>query len=174
MDPYLGEIRLFASIYAPRGWALCAGQSLPITGNEALFTLLGTTYGGDGRTTFNLPELRGLLVCGTGQGPGSPNRYVLGQSFGVAQVAVIEAQMPPHTHPVTASTQAANALVPTGNVFAAPSSVPEYVNSGATGFVARDLAATMLSSEGGNQPHANLMPTMAVNYIISIQGIFPT
>lgn len=173
MDPYIGEIRLFASIYAPRGWALCAGQSLPVTGNEALFALLGTTYGGDGRTTFNLPDLRGLLVCGTGQASGSPNNYVLGQTFGVAQVAVTEAQMPSHTHPLTASKQAASALTPTGNVFAAPSSVPEYVNSGATGFVARNLAATALSSEGGSQPHANLMPTMAVNYIICIQGIFP-
>ncbi|WCM28918.1 tail fiber protein [Sphingomonas sp. QA11] len=173
MDPYIGEIRLFASIYAPRGWALCAGQSLPIIGNEALFTLVGTTYGGDGRTTFNLPDLRGLLVCGTGQAPSSPITYTLGQSFGVAQVTVTEAQMPPHTHSITASTQPANALVPTGNVFAAPSSVPEYVNSGATGFVARNLAATALSSEGGSMPHANLMPTMAVNYIICIQGIFP-
>ena len=172
-NPYLGEIRLFASSYAPRGWVFCTGQSMPISGNEALFSILGTVYGGDGRTTFGIPDLRGLLACGTGKSPASPNTYALGQTFGTAAVAVTDAQMPAHTHPIIASTQTATSTNPSNAVFALSATVPEYVNAGATGLVSRDLSATALGTVGGNGAHSNLMPTVAVNYIMCISGIFP-
>jgi len=173
-NPYVGEIRLFAGAYAPAGWSTCAGQQMQISGNEALYAIMGTRYGGDGRTTFNLPDLRGLLVCGTGQAPGSLNNYALGQSFGAAVVTVSEAQMPSHTHPITASNQTATATNPSNAVFALPATVPEYVNATATGFAVRNMAATALTTSGAGAGHGNLMPTLAVTYIIALRGIYPT
>ncbi len=173
MDPYIGEIRLFASTYAPQGWALCDGQLLPLNGNEALFALLGTQYGGDGRTTFGLPDLRGLVVCGTGQGTGL-NSYALAQTFGAATVPLAAAQTP-HTHTVMASTLPAQSRTPTGNVFAVPASPTTlYAQGSKAGVTPRALDAALLSMEGGNAPHANLMSSIAVSHIICISGIFPS
>ncbi|MES1975283.1 MAG: tail fiber protein [Pseudomonadota bacterium] len=173
MDPYIGEIRLFASIYAPVGWALCNGQTLPVSGNEILFSLLGTTYGGDGTTTFNLPDLRGLLACGAGHGAGLSNTYALGQTFGKASVTLTEAQLPAHTHTATASTQPASSKIPTGNLYAAATTA-EYANAGAASLVTRDLNIQALSTEGQSAAHSNLMSTLAVTYIMCTNGLYPS
>jgi microcystin-dependent protein len=174
MDPYIGEIRLFASTYAPKGWLLCDGQSVQINDNQLLFALLGTRYGGDGTTTFQVPDLRGLLVCGTGQGTGLANNYALGQTFGQPTVTLTQAQTP-HTHAVMASTLAATSRVPTNGVFAVPATPAVlYAQNSAGGLTQRTLDSALLSTAGGNSPHANLMASIAVNYIICSQGLFPS
>lgn len=184
MDPYVGEIRLFAGTYAPRNWAFCQGQLLPISGNEALFSLIGTTYGGDGQTTIGIPDLRGLIVCGTGQGNGSTNTYAQGQTFGQVTAPVSEAQMPAHTHAVQASSQAADATAPANKLFAAATSPPVtppatpasytlYANGSASNISKRNLKGTAVAKVGSGQPHPNLMPTLAVSYIICLNGFFP-
>lgn len=174
MDPYLGEIRLFGGTYAPVGWLLCQGQSLSISEYTALYSLLGVTYGGDARITFNLPDLRGLLTCGTGQGAGLTNNYALGQSFGTATVTLTPAQMPGHTHGLLASTLPADNAVPTSRLFAVPASpVVEYLVGTPSGGSVLPLDADMLLPAGENGAHSNLMPTVALSYIICTQGIFP-
>jgi microcystin-dependent protein len=166
MDPFLGEIRIFAGNFAPRGWALCSGQILPIAPNTALFALLGTTYGGDGRTTFALPDLRGRLPVH----PGST--IVQGQASGLEQETLISSQLPPHTHPVFASSQPGNSGVPTGNALADTSVAGPnvYAPGGAT--VAMSPAA--IEPAGLSLPHENRMPFMAMHYIICTAGIFPS
>lgn len=173
MDPYIGEIRLFAATRVPDGWAFCNGQSLTISDNQALYALIGTTYGG-GSGTFNLPDLRGRIACGAGQGKGLANAYTLGQTFGAVSVTLTSAQMPSHTHAFNATSQGATGVSPVNQLFAATvSPYAEYAVEGASGFASRNLSENAVSSEGGNVPHSNLMPTLAVNYIICTQGLFP-
>jgi microcystin-dependent protein len=163
-EPFLGSIIIFGGNFAPRGWAFCSGQILPINQNTALFSLLGTTYGGNGQTTFALPDLRGRAPLHFGQGPGLAN-YDLGQVGGTENVTLLAGQMPAHTHaqPATAgdeTTNRPNAAVPArGGVYAG---APDGSN----------LAAT--TSAGGGQPHANVPPYLALNYIIALEGIFPS
>ncbi|MGZ4280852.1 MAG: phage tail protein [Gaiellaceae bacterium] len=163
-EPFLGMIIIFGGNFAPKGWAFCNGQLLPINQNTALFSLLGTTYGGNGTTTFALPDLRGRVPLHFGQGPGLSN-YVEGQVGGVENVTLLTSQMPAHTHvqPATAGDETTNrpneAIPARGGVYA---STPDGSN----------LAAT--SSAGGGQPHVNLQPYLALNYIIALQGIFPS
>jgi len=173
MDPYLGEIRLFASTFAPVGWQLCNGQTLSINEYEALYSLIGTTYGSDNSSTFKLPDLRGLLVCSPGQGTGLTS-YTLGQTFGQANVALSEAQAP-HSHSVMAANQPATGTVPTNNMFAvAESPALVYAKASAGGLTMRTLDPALLSMSGGNAAHNNLMSSLAVNYIICTQGLFPS
>jgi microcystin-dependent protein len=168
-DPYLGEIRMFGGDYAPRGWSLCDGSQLSIAENEALYTLLGTTYGGDGVNTFGLPDLRGRLPIGTGTGPGLSTRP-LGQQAGVENVTLTTAQTPAHTHAFAAG-GASSSASPQG-----------LVPSAATGFsfyAAAPSDATWLNpgtvqTVGGGQPHDNVMPSLAVGFIIALEGIFPS
>lgn len=187
MEPYVGGIRMFAGNFAPRGWAFCEGQLLAISQNNALFAILGTTYGGDGRTTFALPDMRGRSAMHAGQGPGLTDRR-LGARSGTATVTLTNNEMPSHTHalvettPMTAfvgtngGTPAANE--PAGNVFAAglanlfngnPISAGEEL--GGVNFTPATFTA---SPTGGSQAHNNMQPYLVVRYIIALVGIFPS
>jgi microcystin-dependent protein len=167
-DQYVGEIRMFAGGYAPQGWALCNGQFLSITDNPALFALLGTTYGGDGMTTFGVPDMRGRVPVSVGIGGGS--NYVLGQKSGAESVTLLASQMPAHNHLPAAQSAPGNQPSPTNNVWA---SKQVFEKPGADiPLVAMSSAAVIAA--GDNQSHDNLMPFMALTFIIAIQGIFPS
>lgn len=175
--PFLGEIRAFAGNFAPIGWGLCDGSVLSISENEALFLLIGTTYGGDGVSTFALPDLRGRVGMSQGQGPGLTNR-VLGESLGNEQVTLLSTQMPAHGHAYYASTSDAVATDPTSNVVAtavAAGGNPQllYSNSGSQGLPAV-LDPHSVSASGNGLPHENMMPTLTMSYIIALSGIFPS
>jgi microcystin-dependent protein len=162
-DPFLGEIKLLSFGFAPRGWALCAGQLLPINQNQALFSLLGTQYGGDGRVTFALPDLRGRVPVHIGGG------IVPGQSAGAESVTLTTAQMPSHGHARASSLQAtsvnASASVPAGQP---RRGVARYTNAGAP------VVLNGAGVAGGGQPHPNTQPTLVLNFAIALQGIFPS
>jgi microcystin-dependent protein len=168
-QPYIGEVRIFAGNFAPQGWAFCDGQLMPISENDALFTLIGTTYGGDGEVTFALPDLRGRVPIHMGQGP-SGITHQIGEAAGVEQVTLTSQQIPAHNHAWLASTGGGTSNTPQNNVVAAPAVTKLYrlTNPGDA------LAATVVQPTGGSQPHENLMPYIAINYIISLFGIFPT
>lgn len=175
-EPYLGEISVFAGNFAPRGWAFCSGQILPIAQNTALFSLLGTTYGGNGQTTFALPDFQGRVPLGMGQGPGlSP--YVLGEQSGSENVTLLSTEMPQHSHTVLAVTVNAATNTASGGQLAkgfkgslASSSIAKYYSAAAPNAAMSPFA---LAQAGGSQPHSNLMPTLALSFIIATQGIFP-
>ncbi len=169
-DPYIGEIRMFAGNYAPQGWALCNGTLQSISGNEALFALIGTTYGGDGQTTFALPDMRGRLPLHQGTGLGLTAR-VMGQAFGSEAVTLLQTQMPSHTHTLVASTADATASVPTGAVPAGQPGDTLYLSTPTAAPVA--MRSGSLLQAGGSQPHDNTMPFLCVNFIISLFGVFP-
>lgn len=173
--PYIGEIRMFAfgTRGAPDGWQACDGSLLPISQYDALFALIGTTYGGDGQSTFAVPDLRGRLPIHQGQGPGLSN-YVIGQQAGTETVTVLSTQMPAHTHVAVATTSAATALTPgTGLLPGAVSGESFYV-SDVVGKTAVAMSAQSTGVAGGSQPHENCMPTLTVQYCIATQGIFPS
>ena len=168
-NPYVGEIRLFAGNFAPNGWALCQGQLVAIAENETLFNLIGTTYGGDGQETFALPDLRGRVPVHQGQGPGLSPR-TLGHLGGTETVTLQPGQTPSHTHAARASTAAATLGAPGGNVLAATTAA-----SYGPGPASTAMAGGAIGSVWGNpQPHENMAPTLTVNYIISLYGIFPS
>jgi microcystin-dependent protein len=169
MDAFLGEIRIFAGNFAPVNWEFCAGKILPIANNEALYSLIGTTYGGDGRSTFQLPDYRGRIVAGQGTGPGLSPR-VLAQRFGSPTVTLTADTMPTHNHPLHASSAAAGTDTnPTGRILA--KGTPTYYT--ATADANTDYPADAIQHFGGDQPHENMMPYMAINHIICVYGIFP-
>lgn len=168
-DQYVGEIRMFPGTYAPQGWALCNGQLLSISENEALFTLIGTTYGGDGQTTFALPNLQGRAPVHMGTNPATGTNYLLGQSAGTENVTLLTTQMPAHTHAVLAAQAAGDIANPSNNVWAS-NNVSAYA-ADPTGAVAMNPAA--ISPAGGGQPHDNMMPFTVINYIIALNGIYP-
>ena len=175
-DPFVAEIRIFCGNFAPVGWAFCNGQILPISQNTALFSLLGTTYGGDGRTTFALPNLQGAFPMhtgGSGAGPGL-TLHDLGESSGTGTVTLIASEIPAHTHPPFASADPAASASPvpgsTGPVMLAATSVPVY---GAL-TEPTPLASDAIGPTGANQPHENRQPYLALNFIIALQGIFPS
>ncbi|MBC8162710.1 MAG: phage tail protein [Roseiflexaceae bacterium] len=166
---YVGEILIFAGNFAPAGWMLCEGQLLPISENETLFQLIGTTYGGDGQSTFALPDLRGRLPLHMGTGPNSVT-YIIGEAAGVESVTLTTQQLPSHTHGVVATTALATSALPVGRVLAEGSGPTLYYADVPT--VA--LAATAVGSVGGSQPHTNLQPYLCLNFIISLFGIYPS
>jgi microcystin-dependent protein len=171
MDPFVAEVRIFPFSFAPSGWAFCNGQILPISQNAALFSLLGTYYGGNGQTTFGLPNLQGSVPLNAGQGPGL-SLYALGEAGGSATVNLLQTQLPAHTHSVHARELPPPSSTPApanNTVFARSGGGAAYTN--AADFVA--LAATAITSTGGNQPHNNLMPYLALNFCIALQGVFP-
>jgi microcystin-dependent protein len=178
MDGYVGQVCLFAPNFAPKNWAYCSGQLLAISQNQALFSLLGTTYGGDGRVTFALPDLRGKAPVGIGQGPGLSN-YTLGQVTGTTTNTLTGTNLPPHTHNITGTLSMLTALAPAdsetpgGNYFANDTSTKfDAQNDGTTMKPANvNLAA---GNPGTGQPVNNMMPYLALNYIICLQGIFPS
>ena len=163
-QPYVGEIRMFGGNFAPAGWAFCAGQLLPITENETLFNLIGTTYGGDGQTTFALPDLRGRLPIHQGNG------FVLAETGGAEQVTLTVSQIPVHTHPLMASASVGTVANPANAVPAQSPSIAIY-ESDAPG---AGLNAAAISPLGGSQPHNNFQPYLCVSFIISLFGIFPS
>lgn len=164
----LGEIYLVPYNFAPKGFAECNGQLLSISQNTALFALLGTTYGGDGRTTFALPDLRDRVPIGVGQGPGL-SMYDQGQSGGESVHTLTIAEMPPHTHALMADSGEASSVHAEGQVFARnPERVPAYATSPTT-----TGAANAIGSAGGGQPHNNLQPYLGLKYIIALTGVFP-
>ena len=167
-QPFLGEVMIVAFNFAPRGWALCNGQLLLINQNQALFSLLGTIYGGDGQTTFALPDLRGRIPLHMGQGAGLSNR-IIGEMSGTETVTVITNQLPGHTHNAMGQSGNGNQSSPAGGVWAA-SSLNEYSNAAAN----TTMNAAAIGPAGGNQPHANVMPFQCVNFIIALEGIFPS
>ncbi len=168
-DPFIGEIRMFAGNFAPRSWAFCDGQLLAISQNDALFSLLGTNYGGDGRTTFGLPDMRGRLSVHAGNGPGLSTR-ILGMRGGAENVTLTTNQLPSHSHTYNGSTAAGNLNSPAGNVLAGRANDPTYLESPAT----VQMSSGSVSSAGGSQSHTNLMPFLCVNYIIALFGIYPS
>jgi microcystin-dependent protein len=169
LDPLIGEIVLFAGNFAPRGWAFCDGQLLAVTQYTALFSILGTTYGGDGRTTFALPDLRGRVPIHPGSGPGLSSRQ-LGQTGGSEQVTLAEAQMPGHSHAVSASSVDGGSDSPSARLPARPASgIPQYGSTPDT-----VMASNTVQPSGGGQPHENMPPFLGLNYIIALEGIFPS
>lgn len=167
--PYVGEIRMFGGNFAPVGWMLCQGQTLPISEHDTLFNLIGTTYGGDGQETFSLPDLQGRLPVHQGKGPGVTQTYIQGESFGVESVTLTSQQLPIHTHAFVASTGPGATTNPEGAVLASPPSVTMFLRSGPS----TALPAPMVGPYGGSQPHENRAPILVINYIISLFGVFP-
>ncbi len=170
-DPFIGEIIIFGGNFAPRGWAFCEGQLIAISSNQALFSILGTTYGGDGRTTFALPDLRGRAPLQQGHGPGLSN-YQLGQKGGVEQVTLTEAQMPSHQHGVECDNGAGDGFSPPNklpagaadrdNIYGDPVQPTQLMNAG------------MITATGGGGAHTNIEPYLAINYIIALVGVYPS
>ena len=163
-QPYVGEIRMFAGNFAPAGWMFCEGQLLPISENETLFQLIGTTYGGDGESTFALPDLRGRLPLHQGNG------FTLAETGGVEEITLNINQIPIHTHPFAASTAVANSTAPANQVIAQSGQRAVYFESSPT----TNLAPSAISPVGGSLPHTNFQPYLCVDFIISLFGIFPS
>ncbi len=170
MDPFLGEILLFAGNFAPRGWAYCEGQLLPISQYSALFSILGTTYGGDGRTTFALPDLRGRAPISPGNGPGLSS-YRLGQKGGAESHTLTIANLPSHNHTVTTTMDADPGTTSTPGPGLVPAEASEDIYGPGTSAVSTDHVSTLA---GGNQAVSNMPPFLALNYIIALQGTFPS
>ena len=169
MEPFLGELRCVAFNFAPQGWAFCDGQLLPINQNQALFSLLGTTYGGDGVTNFGLPKLQGRVPAHFGQGPALP--LVQGQQLGAGSVVLSAAQMPQHTHVVNANPAKGNQPSPIGMYPAKDAAGVTAEYSAAAG---GQMNAGMIAAAGGGQAHENYQPTLVLGWIIALQGIFPS
>ncbi|MGD0084174.1 MAG: tail fiber protein [Acidimicrobiales bacterium] len=168
-NPFVAEIRMFAGNFAPTGWALCNGQLMLISQNTALFSLLGTTYGGDGRTNFALPDLQGMTPMFWGQGPGLTLRDI-GDSDGETSVTLLGSQMPSHGHAAFGLAGAGNQSSPAGNTWAELGRATDLYAGGAAAATMSPLATSVA---GGNQPHNNLPPYLVVTFIIALQGIFP-
>jgi microcystin-dependent protein len=163
-QPYVGEIRMFAGNFAPAGWNFCDGSLLPISENETLFQLIGTTYGGDGQNTFALPDLRGRIPIHQGNG------VILAETGGAEEITLTVQQIPAHSHPESANSTTATQNAPATNVLAQAATVDAYVTGGP--FVA--LSPQSIGPVGGSQPHSNFQPYLCLNFIISLFGIFPS
>lgn len=175
MDPYIGEIRMFASNYAPRQWALCEGQELKINDHQALYSLIGTTYGGDGHNTFKLPDLRCRIVVGQGQGTGLTKRTI-GQTFGTVVETITAATLPVHSHALQASNEAVISQAPSVAYTFAKLKPEElfYSNPSGGGTDTKvELAVGTLAASGGNLPHDNVMSGLVINFIIALEGMYP-
>jgi microcystin-dependent protein len=169
-NPYVGEIRMFAGAFNPNGWAICDGQIMAIAQNDTLFTLIGTTYGGDGISTFAIPDLASRIPIHTGTNPGTGTTYQLGEKSGVETVTLTTNQIPVHNHAFLASTDPGTTGVPTNNVPATSIQVSLYSQFPAN----VNMNSNSLTPQGGSQPHDNMMPFLVVTFIISLFGIFPS
>ena len=172
MDPFVGEIRIFAGNFAPTGWALCNGQLLPISQNTALFSLLGTFYGGDGKTTFALPNLQGSAPLMVGQGNGLSDRS-LGETGGTNNVTLIASEMTAHAHPVYGSSSPGTDVVPTNNDWGVASVTRGQKLYAQTAGTSPAMSPEAFGMSGGSQPHNNLPPYLTLTFIIALQGVFP-
>ena len=169
-EPYVGEIRMFGGNFAPNGWMFCEGQSLPISENEVLFQLIGTTYGGDGEETFNLPNLASRVPIHMGTGPDGTT-YQIGEMAGTESVTLSTQQIPSHTHPFTATQVAGNAGTPENNMIAeSTSSIKPYIEDAPS----TPMNANAVTPAGGSQPHENCQPFLCINFIISLFGVYPS
>jgi len=166
-QPYVGEIRMFAGNFAPAGWMFCEGQLLPISENETLFNLIGTTYGGDGQSTFALPDLRGRIPIHQGNG------FILAETGGAEEITLTVPQIAAHSHPLLASIDSASATAPSSSVLFGRASLATITPYGSDN-PSTNLSPTMVSSVGGSQPHTNFQPYLCVDFIISLFGIFPS
>jgi microcystin-dependent protein len=171
-SPYVGEIRMFGGNFAPQGWMFCEGQLLPITENETLFNLIGTTYGGDGQTTFALPDLRGRVPVHMGQGSGLTSRTI-GESAGEERVTLTANQVPAHTHALQASSGAATTTNPSGAVWASGTGA-QFSDQALDAPPMQQSPTPAIQPTGGNQPHDNMLPYLCVSFIISLFGVFPS
>lgn len=175
-EPYLGEIRMFGGNFAPIGWVMCDGQLLSIAENDALYNLMGTTYGGDGINTFGVPDLRGRTPTHTGTKNGQT--YVLGQKTGVESVTLNANQIPSHTHPVFASSATGDVAIPTAQTMISNQGPAGSGIFGYTPYNAANpqiaLTAASTTPAGGNQPHDNMQPYLGINFILAIAGIYPS
>ena len=175
-DNFVGEVRIFAGNFAPKGWAFCDGQILPISQNTALFSLLGVMYGGDGRTTFALPNLNGKVPIGAGQGPQLTQRYQ-GETGGQDNVTLQQSEMPSHSHTVTAGVVAVPGYEGAGNQDTPengyPASGTKSYSTGTNSTMNTAVTTFQLFTTGGGQPHNNLQPYLVLRYIIALQGIYP-
>jgi microcystin-dependent protein len=167
-DPFVAEIRMFAGNFAPTGWAMCDGQLLPISQNTALFSLVGTFYGGDGKSTFALPDLQGSAPMGQGDGPGLSQRF-LGEQGGTEFVTLLQTELPSHGHTAFAKTSLGNSQTPADQTWAGSNNAKQYVNTPPN--LAMSPLATSLT--GGGLPHNNMPPYLVVTFIIAMQGVFP-
>jgi microcystin-dependent protein len=171
-QPYVGEIRMFAGNFAPNGWMFCEGQTLPISENEVLFQLIGTTYGGDGQETFNLPNLASRVPIHMGTGPGGTT-YQIAEMDGTESVTLTTQQIPNHGHTLMASNVPGTTQAPGGGMYAQPtSSQPGLLMYGIDSVAA--MSAQAIGPAGGNQPHENCQPFLCINFVISLFGIFPS
>ena len=170
-EPFIAEIRIFAGNFAPRSWAFCNGQLLPVSQNTALFSLIGTTYGGDGRTTTALPDLKGRAAMHPGRGPGLTSRR-LGQRGGIEMEAISDAQMPSHGHTIQAVAGLANSGSPSNSALAVGRSIGTYADDDSSSL--NSMSSHSLSAIGGSQSHNNMQPFIAINYIIALQGLYPS
>lgn len=170
-EPFVAEIRIFAGNFAPRGWAFCNGQLLPIAQNTALFSLIGTTYGGDGRITTALPNLQGRAPMHPGRGPGLTARR-LGERGGVEDVTLSEAQMPNHNHAFQAASAPSNSNTPGGAALANPAVQAVRIYGNASNIVG--MADSAIGNTGGSQPHNNMQPFLTTNFIIALVGLYPS
>jgi microcystin-dependent protein len=168
-QPYVGEIRIFAGNFPPVGWMFCEGQLLPISENDVLFQLIGTTYGGDGEETFALPNMASRVPVHQGTGPDGVT-YQMGEQFGVESVTLTTQQIPVHAHPALASNTTANNASPQNNLLATPATLRIYGAPPAS----TALTPNSIQPTGGSQPHENLQPYLCMNYIISLFGLFPS
>src|SRR4051795_1824134 len=168
MDPFVAEIRIFPFNFAPKGWAFCDGQILPLSQNTALFSLLGTTYGGDGKSNFALPNMQGNVPMHPGQGPGL-SLHNLGETGGSDTVSLLESEIPSHSHTVSASLADGNAQSPDGQKLATGIGIGDYAAPGSI----TQLSPNALAPAGGSQPHNNLQPYLTLNFNIALQGVYP-
>jgi microcystin-dependent protein len=163
-QPYVGEIRMFAGNFAPAGWMFCEGQLLPISENETLFNLIGTTYCGDGQSTFALPDLRGRLPVHMGNG------FILAETGGAEEITLTVNQIPAHSHPLLASSASGTVVTPVNNLLAESVSINPYIQDQANS----NMNPAAVSAVGGSQPHTNFQPYLCIDFIISLFGIFPS
>ena len=167
--PYIGEIRMFGGSFAPVGWAMCQGQLMPVSQNETLFNLIGTTYGGDGQKTFGIPDLRGRAPMHAGQGPGITQNYQLGEMAGAETVTVTVNQIPIHNHAMLASGDSATAITGANGIVANAVQLTMYFAAPADS----GLNSQAVQPVGGSQPHENMQPYLVVTFILSLFGVFP-
>ena len=170
-EPFIGEIRMFAGTFAPSGWVLCQGQLMPISENDTLFNLIGTTYGGDGQETFGIPDLQGRVPVHAGLGPGLSQTYQLGEEGGVESQTLTTQQIPVHTHALLASTDFGQSPQPQSAFLAQPTTGKMYVGAQSPTV---NLNNNALTQVGGSQPHDNMQPYLCINFILSLFGVFPS
>jgi len=172
MDPFVAEIRIFPFNFAPKGWAFCDGQILPLSQNTALFSLLGTTYGGDGKSNFALPDMQGSAPMHPGQGPGL-SLHDLGETGGSETVTLLESEIPSHSHTLMCLPAPANRTAPGGNSIARVQGLTGPYVSASPAPVLTNMSDSTIAPSGGDQPHNNMQPYLTLNFCIALQGVYP-